>query len=195
MRWKRSRVILLNKSALRKHYRKLCDELPNDARNAAAMNAAEVLVSLPIFQQSDNIACYAAYPHEFDTMPLITTIWQSGKKCYLPIVMPDSRLTFAAYFPDTKLAKNQYGIFEPRHSPIISLNELDLIIMPLVAFDADCHRLGTGGGYYDRTLAEKHSAFLLGLGFSFQQAAALPSDPWDINPQAVLTEKALIQSA
>lgn len=189
-------------------------------RQAAAIAAAKYLSELPIFKSSQHIACYSATDDEFDTMPIIETIWQANKICYLPVLCHEKEkyLQFVKYQYGDSLQRNKYKILEPSHlSQKIAANELDLVIMPLLAFDLHGHRLGTGGGYYDRTFEFLHEAavdaarldtkaqkaavdavrikskvqkpFMLGLGYALQQAETLPTEEWDVHLDAVLTEK------
>ena len=89
-------------------------------------------------------------------------------------------------------------ILEPQDkAKKILAEDLDLVITPLLAFDAKGHRLGTGGGYYDRSFAflysnMKKKPLMIGLAYSFQAAECLPTDPWDIALDGVITEEKYI---
>jgi 5-formyltetrahydrofolate cyclo-ligase len=100
-------------------------------------------------------------------------------------------LRFAPWPAGAALRRNRYGITEPRgirHH--LAAARLDLVIMPLVAFDADGNRLGMGGGYYDRALARRnHRRILVGVAFSVQQSPAVPALPWDVPLDIVITEQ------
>jgi len=151
------------------------------------------LLSLqPAFINSNHIACYLPSKNEFDTQPIIDAIWQAEKICYLPVLSANS-LSFVAYHPGDTLQANQYNIPEPvdQSAPLMA-DQLDLVILPLIAFDSMGHRLGTGGGYYDRTFAFLHNApncpVMLGLAYDIQQAEGLPVDEWDVGLNAVITE-------
>lgn len=153
-----------------------------------------------IFQQSQRIACYLAFKDEFDSSPIIEAIWQAKKHCYLPVLKDNNGkiLDFVKYHYGDALRLNQYGIFEPVNPSPIEPDKLDLVIAPLIAFDLHGNRLGTGGGYYDRTFAflrenESNKPTLIGLGYAAQQAKALPSDPWDVVLQGVVTEREFIR--
>lgn len=165
-----------------------------EIRDQSAQSAAELLRQHALFQQSRHIACYIAYGSEFLTRPLIETIWQEGKICYLPVLTDTKSLQFVQYNAGDELQPNQHFIPEPvNHQHSIQPEKLDLVITPLVAFDLQGNRLGTGGGYYDRTFAFMYThpvkaPFLLGLGFDMQQSDAIPSEPWDIKLNGVLTE-------
>lgn len=157
------------------------------------------MVSSPLFANAEHIACYLPQKHEFDTRPLIEIIWQQKKYCYLPRIKDDSReLNFLRHNKEDELQLNCYSILEPiETSQQIPPEKLDLVIVPLLAFDRLGHRLGTGGGYYDHTFSflkgqyVKHPT-MLGLGYAAQEVEKLPHDPWDIFLQGIVTEQELI---
>ena len=96
--------------------------------------------------------------------------------------------------PESKLVRNRYGIWEVDDDQYFPARSLDWIILPMVAFDAEMHRVGMGGGYYDRALAfARHSHAwsqprLAGVAFARQQVANLHANPWDIGVSRVFTE-------
>jgi len=100
------------------------------------------------------------------------------------------------YLPEDKLEPDCFGILEPIYNAkkCIAAEDLDLVIMPLTAFDFAGNRIGTGGGYYDRTfsfLKNKsglHKPYLLGLAYSFQKIPKIESAEWDIKMNAVVTD-------
>lgn len=165
-------------------------------RYAKGQAAAALLSSHPLFQQSQQIACYLGQPEEFDCMPLIETIWSAQKNCYLPVLSSQEKrqLLFNRYQAEDKLRPNRYSILEPVSDVFIPPSELDLVILPLVAFDLCGNRLGMGGGYYDFTFrfTGEKKPYLLGLAYAAQQAVELPSDPWDIKLDGVLTESDIL---
>jgi len=152
-----------------------------------------------LFQNSHRIAFYMANDGELDPAYLMGDAWARGKACYLPVLMHvhDKSLMFAPYEPDAPMVYNQFGIAEPavgaRHK--IKARNLDLIIMPLVAFDKRGNRIGMGGGYYDRTLAFLNARMcwnkprLVGIGYSFQEVASINSESWDVPLSYIATEK------
>lgn len=184
---------LIDKENLRKHYRAWRSKLSAAEIDAAAQAAVATLTSQPAFVQNRKIACYLPYKNEFDCKPIIQAIWAHEKECFLP-VLSGGALKFMSYQPLTRLQKNHYGIFEPVESNVISTEMLDLVLLPLTAFDSHGLRLGTGGGFYDKTFAflneqPEHRPLMVGLAYAGQQAERIPSDPWDIKLDAVLTEK------
>lgn len=163
------------------------------------MAAAQSLEQHPVFQGSMQIACYIPYGDEFSTHPIIEMIWRTGKCCYLPVLIEGRMLNFVRYDKGDELFANQFSILEPKNaSRKLAPEKLDLVISPLVAFDRHGHRLGTGGGYYDRTFAFMYDQkvtkpLMYGLGFASQQVEELPRDPWDITLNGIITEKGVIE--
>ncbi|MCH9756813.1 MAG: 5-formyltetrahydrofolate cyclo-ligase [Gammaproteobacteria bacterium] len=148
--------------------------------------------SLPLYQDAKKIALYQAIDGEIDLHPLWLLAETAGKTCYMPVITPDNKtLLFLPTTLKTPQKSNLFQILEPDlpHTSAISLNELDLMIMPLVAFNTHGTRLGRGAGYYDRTLANEKPACLLGAAYEFQRHASLLAEPWDIPLTGVVTEK------
>ncbi len=151
------------------------------------------------FRNSTRIALYLPADGEIDTALVLTQIRRRHKLCYLPVLRPRPQraLWFAEYRRDDRLDTNRYNIPEPRirQRPPVPPWGLDLILLPLVAFDRHGNRLGMGGGYYDRTLAylkirrNWRRPKLIGLAHELQRVERLIPEPWDIPLDGVITEK------
>ena len=164
----------------------------------AAAEAANHLLTTALFTTSQHIACYFAQGKEFDCSHIIKAIWYAQKNCYLPVLSSDENKTleFVRYQESDPLRFNRYNILEPQNTIALAPQQLDLVLMPLVGFDFHGNRLGMGGGYYDRTFhfmmgKPQKKPYLLGLAYEIQQMTPLPSEPWDVPLDGVLTEKAL----
>jgi 5-formyltetrahydrofolate cyclo-ligase len=190
--------IPLNKSELRKKIRTQINAVDEATRDKAALAAARWLAASDVFQHSEHIACYFPRGMEFNTIPIIHAIWAAKKKCYLPLLpTDDSRiLNFADYKTTDNLTLNQYQIFEPDSAEFFSAPELDLVLTPVMGFDKKGNRLGSGGGYYDRTFAfvknSEKPPVLWGVAYWFQFMDELPRDEWDVLLDGVLTERELL---
>lgn len=162
------------------------------------MNAAAQFTRQEIFRQSENIACYLHYRNEFDSSEMIEAIWRANKNCYLPVLTEENSLRFVRYQKNDALQLNRYSILEPANvAQECAPENLDIVLTPLVAFDLQGHRLGAGGGYYDRTFTFLHhqpvkQPLIIGLGYSIQQAEELPFDEWDVGLYGVVTEREFI---
>lgn len=146
------------------------------------------IVTSEIFIHSKNIACYISIDNEIDVWPIIETIWQQGKNCYLPVCDPKIKnpLRFIKFLKHDELAITKYKILEPKicSIKIIAPQKLDLVIVPLLGFNNNRFRLGRGAGCYDRTFAFKQQnpkaiPYLLGVGYEWQQVE-FESNPWDV---------------
>jgi 5-formyltetrahydrofolate cyclo-ligase len=171
---------------------------PLQQRRAAVALSAK-LHKLPLFQRAQRIAAYLPNDGEIDTLPLLRRAHRQHKHIYLP-VLRDGSLLFVRYRPGiTRLQTNQFGIPEPQPlaGEIIAVTGLDLALLPLVAFDRQGHRLGMGGGFYDKTFACKQRRrrsrpLLIGLAHHMQQVAAIETEPWDVPLAGVVTDRAVL---
>lgn len=173
-------------------------QLSPERRTHAATQLAQHLCDTSVFQQATHVACFISNDGEIDTSPLIRACWQQNKQIYLPVLAADGqqRLVFRHYTEGSAMQPNRYGIPEPSTEIERTVSQLDLVFVPLVAFDATGNRLGMGAGYYDRTFADFHQRpnqlpRLVGLAYAFQQVVALPVQPWDVPLWAVATEDGL----
>ena len=167
-----------------------------------SLQICETLIRSAVLQRAKRIACYFAHGKEVDLTGLMLSAWQRNKQIFLPVLaqFPKGRLWWVPYAMDTPLYRNRYGIHEPRHLKRLrrtKLRSLDVILMPLVAFDANGHRIGMGGGFYDRSLARLqhdhswHRPLRIGVAFSWQQVPAIPAQAWDVPLDAVATEQSM----
>ncbi|PPU39446.1 5-formyltetrahydrofolate cyclo-ligase [Xanthomonas arboricola] len=183
-----------DRDALRQQLRALRRSLPATQRLAAADALAERLLALPFAPQTGAVAGYWAMDGE-----IALHRWQlslpAGVRYCLPVL--DGRvLRFAPWRPGRGLVSNRYGIPEPdvERTDLLAAEEMALVVAPLTGFDAQCRRLGMGGGWYDRSFAFRHRQtpppWLVGVGFAAQQLAALPTESWDVAVDAICTEHA-----
>ncbi len=138
------------------------------------------------------MAAYLAFDGEPDLRFTITQLHRRGVAVALPTVpgSDEGTLNFVSWTPATPLQPNRFGISEPRGMEAVKLADVDIVLLPLVAFDDQGGRLGMGAGWYDRALAaEDVGALRVGVGWSVQQAEDLPRDPWDVPLDAVVTEQ------
>lgn len=190
------------RNTLRREMRLRRSSLSPQQQRDASLTLDRVLGRHPLFLRSRHIAIYLPNDGEMDLTPLLQRALSMGKKCYLPVLSPlyHNRLWFAPYTAESRLLLNRFGIPEPdcNHRKMRPVWTLDLVLTPLVAFDAQGNRLGMGGGFYDRTLAylrrRKHwkKPQLIGTAHSFQQVPQLPHQSWDIPLQGVATEEQLL---
>lgn len=144
------------------------------------------LEELPLFQTAKQVALYHALPGEVQTAAFIER-WYGKKRLFLPLVVGDD-LRLLRYSGSESLQKGAFGIWEPKpDGEEAEEGAIDLIIVPGVAFDRQCHRLGRGRGFYDRLLSAL-DAPKVGICFDFQLVASVPVEPFDRPMDHVVTE-------
>ena len=142
------------------------------------------------------VAVYKSFSGELPTSAIIQKLWQLGFNTVLPVLHPFAKghLLFLHYGPDTPMTTNKYGIAEPELNAqyVVPLSNIQILLMPLVGFDSQGNRLGMGGGYYDRTLAQWHNGNRpnlspIGLSYNEQQVEKIPVESWDIPLPEIIT--------
>ena len=189
------------RNSIRKTMREKRRALSHQQRAIAAEQFAEHFSKTKIFINSDRIAFYMANDGELDPAVLMEIAWEMGKACYLPVLTAnhDKSLMFAPYEPGHPLVYNRFGIGEPYVAARrrIKARQLDLVVMPLVAFDKKGNRIGMGGGYYDRTLHYLRSRSnwlkpkLVGIGYEFQLVNEIDVESWDVPLAYISTESTM----
>ncbi|MDH3981040.1 MAG: 5-formyltetrahydrofolate cyclo-ligase [Gammaproteobacteria bacterium] len=182
--------------ALRQSIRKQRRSLPAATARSCAAQLAQHACTHPLLSNNRHIATYLPADGEIDPSPLMECLWSMGRTLYLPVLVPFARgkLWFARYQPGDALVANRYGIPEPQHRQLVKPCTLDLVLMPLVAFDAAGHRIGMGGGFYDRSFAFLHARrywrkpTLVGLAYQLQRQRAITPNRWDVPLDAIATE-------
>jgi 5-formyltetrahydrofolate cyclo-ligase len=138
------------------------------------------------------VALYLAADGEIDTAAVATLARDADKEIYLPVICEDESLGFARWVRGAELTPNRYNIPEPPSGAIHrEPDALDIILLPLVGWDRSGGRLGMGGGFYDRTLANVHGPVLVGCAHGVQEVDHLPLEAWDVRLDFVATESAL----
>ncbi len=166
---------------------------PSD-RAALSEQIALRLLGLDAFDRARTIALYAPMGAEVDTGPIARAAVDRGQRTAYPRLVAGSRvLEFAASTP-SNLVAGALGTREPpRTAPSLDPASLDLVLVPGVAFDDRCHRVGRGGGYYDATLATLPARTLrIGLAFEAQLVGEVPDEPHDAALDAVVTEARVV---
>ena len=189
---------MTDQQTLRRHLKQARRRLAPEAVAQAQRSALHQLQHLPEFRRARRIAGYVGSNGEIDPMPLLIAAAEQGKHVYLPVLHPlrPGRLWFCRWRPGQAMTLNRYGIPEPaRHrGHLLPARRLELVIAPLLGFDCACHRLGMGGGYYDRTFSflhqhrHIHRPRLIGLAYELQCVESLDPQPWDVRLDAAITE-------
>jgi 5-formyltetrahydrofolate cyclo-ligase len=170
------------------------DTMPGPDRASASGIIANRVTRMPIFVRSRLIACYLSTGGEVDTSAIILRAWRMKKRIFVPDTSGGGKLTFREIRPDSEFASGPFGILEPIGGSVLSASMFDLVIAPVVAFDSDRHRIGMGGGYYDRTFSFlRHRKLflkpkLVGVAFDCQKVDKIAPNPWDIRLFRIITQ-------
>lgn len=153
--------------------------------------ALEKLEQFPLFASAQVVLLYYSLPDEVQTHAFVRK-WSRLKKILLPVVVGDE-LQLRCYTDENHMATGAYRIEEPAGDAFLDYEAIGLAVVPGVSFDAKGGRLGRGKGYYDRLLPLL-KGYKIGLCFSFQVSASVPSEAHDVKMDMVLTEKGFLSS-
>ncbi|MYH00562.1 MAG: 5-formyltetrahydrofolate cyclo-ligase [Acidimicrobiaceae bacterium] len=166
--------------------------------DVAAASAAVVrrLESLPAMAEARRVAAYRAVRGE---TPLDGLLDGERREVFtLPRVVGED-LEFVAWHDGQTFEPGAFGIPEPVGGELVAFADHDVVLVPLTAFDGGCHRLGQGGGFYDRALAGVAPGaarpVTVGVAYSFQQVGEVPRDAWDVPLDAVVTDGGVVVAA
>ncbi len=183
----------LNKKTIRRQAQAARLALPPALTTAAQQRIIAHIKRLPTYRNAQHIAFYHAIAGEIDLSPLLDDAQANGLTYYLPRINTDATLSFYPMTNATPTKLNRFGIPEPDgpDAHARSPADMDLMFIPLVAFDLHGTRLGRGGGYYDRTLVKTRPGCLLGVAYAVQCYLFLPREDWDVTLDGVITELAI----
>ncbi|MEL7043694.1 MAG: 5-formyltetrahydrofolate cyclo-ligase [Pseudomonadota bacterium] len=180
---------------VRARWRRLLRErrrkVDTDFASTAGARICANLLACDAWHGADSVALYLANDGEAPTQPIVRAARAAKKNLYLPVVL-DKRLEFRLWRAGETLVANRYGIGEPpAGAPVI--DTVELMLLPLVGWTSRGFRLGMGGGFYDRYLADHSSrpAHCLGLAFECQREDSLDAlrSDWDVSVDGIVTEE------
>jgi len=210
-----------DKKIVRKHVRNLRQKISQNKQQLASLHLCSNISTHKAFLNAKNIAFYFASDGEINLKNLIFLAESKHKSCFLPCIekpyntktkSSENHTMIFRYFKNSRksnnrkkiLTKNLFGIDQPnKRQAKKSANRLDLIFLPLVAFDNNGNRLGMGGGFYDQCFSFKNKGvnksrniskpLLIGCAHSAQEVDSLKPEEWDIPLDGILTEKYFLQ--
>ncbi len=181
---------------LRQRNRELRSKLEPAQLEAAATAVCDRIFALAEYQEAQRIAVYYAVNGEIRLTPLIGQALTRGKQIYLPN-LDQKTLRFSPYDHAQKMRINRYKLPEPdvTDDEMLDPSELDLVLAPLVVFDADRNRIGMGGGFYDRSFAFRKDSsiktpLLIGVAHELQKVDRLIPEDWDVPLDMIVTDQA-----
>lgn len=177
------------------------DSLTPEQRKRYSDRIIRNLIGLPCYQEADAILTYISFRSEVDTFPLLERAFADGKAVFAPKVL-GKEMAFYRIFSKNDLAVGYQGIpepiggqlFQPRRNDQIS--QRILVCLPGAAFDRSCHRIGYGGGFYDRYLGDTACSQMryvtAALSFNCQIFEEIPWETHDIRPEQIITQTEII---
>ena len=182
----------MTKGQLRLQLLRLLQQQKEDDRRRSSEAITRKLFRLTAFRQAHTVCCYVALPYEVQTWRMIEVMLSKGKRVVVPVAQPRTKRLVLSEVrqPATELTNRVMGVLEPHPWALrrVPARDVDLVLVPALAFDRRGHRLGHGHGYFDRFLARlPKSTPMIGLAFRFQLFDRLPSAPHDHAVQVVLT--------
>lgn len=184
----------MEKKELRQQFKKQLSSIDKCTFEQYSYLIAKQLVQLQEFKEANTIAITLSRFPEVDTWQIIRNGWQLGKRIVVPKCFPQTKeMVFKEITSFTQLESVYFGLFEPIEGQTIEVPkaELDLIIVPGMAFTSDGYRLGFGGGYYDRYLQD-FKGTTISLAFSSQIHNNLPIENHDIPVKTIITENHIL---
>ncbi len=180
------------KRALRERVLRSRDALPASVRARFSDAIVVALGARDDFRAARTVLLSLAFRSEWETRPLFAAAWAMGKRTVAPRVNRDSRMLelHAVRNLERDVARGYLGIDEPlSHCPSVKLEAIDWVLVPGVAFDVSGHRIGYGGGYYDRLLPGlRADARRIGGAFELQIVERVPAAAHDLKVDAIVTE-------
>jgi 5-formyltetrahydrofolate cyclo-ligase len=190
------------RTALRRRLHAERAQLGAAERIVAASALISTLEQLPEFLVDAHVAGYWAVGGELPLNLVPGRLARRGQGYYLPVLAPDKRLNFALWKSETIVHANRHGIPEPSDAEeTITPEQIDVVLMPLLGFDRHGNRLGSGGGYYDRSFSflqgksRPAQPLLVGIGYHFQELPVMTAQSWDVPLDFVATDRELIDCA
>lgn len=184
----------MNKQQLRQEFKQRRNAIDVQTVEQASRSIAWRLLRLPVIQRAGVVACYLSSGNEVATDTLIESLLAIGKTVAAPRVEANHSMAMARVDSLAKLIEGRYGLREPDERAAIwrTPESQDVCIVPAVALTERGERLGMGGGYYDRWLAENTQVTTIALAFESQLVPELPTEPHDVAMQWIVTESRAI---
>jgi len=183
------------KEELRKEGMKIRKDLPETELLEKSKQIKKRLYKMKEFQQATTILFYVSYDNEVYTQDMIKENLSNGKNVVVPITDAEKHCLILSKLNNWEdLECSTYSILEPKKNCIreVSLDKIDLILVPGVVFDESGNRIGHGMGYYDKLLKNSKKALHIGLAFEMQIVDNIPAEEHDVKVDKIVTENRII---
>lgn len=175
-----------DKRELRKYVRSLKGRYGAQELEALSVAVVDRLLAHPRIAAADSVMMYYSLPDEVCTHEAVDRLLSAGKRVYLPAVISETEMELRCYESAADLQEGSFKIKEPVGRPFTAYGEIEIAVIPGMAFDVTGNRLGRGKGYYDRFLSRIQQAYKLGVCFPFQLLPSIPAEETDVRMDEVL---------
>jgi 5-formyltetrahydrofolate cyclo-ligase len=185
----------MEKSALRHEIKQRLVQMSKEDRILQSRQICEQIIHSDAYRKSSVVMVYLSLPHEVETTLLILDAWQQGKTVAVPKVSWQQRHMIPVELTslDVGLKEGHCGLRNPINGVPVPFEEIDMIITPGLAFDANGNRLGRGGAFYDNFFKhDEITATRWAVAFSRQVCDEIPHDDSDVPIDAIVTENEII---
>jgi len=179
------------KETIRRELRQNLAAMKDGLRQKLSKQACKLLLGLKEYGQAKTVMAYIPLPDELDVGPVFYSAWEQGKVVVTPKIIWERHelKPIVTHNLDEDLTASRHGLREPAGTQELALSEIDLVIVPALGFDRSGHRMGRGGGFYDRFLAQpKLRARTVGITFEQQVLDKLPVLSHDKAVEMIITE-------
>ncbi|WP_195940785.1 5-formyltetrahydrofolate cyclo-ligase [Romboutsia sp. 1001713B170131_170501_G6] len=186
---------------MKKEFRKkVISDRNNQSYESLCKNSSIItqkVLALDCIKTAKNIMLYLDFNNEVKTDELIIKLLSLGKTVSSPITIKEEKKLIPSQIIDLKdgVKIGAYGIREPKPecSPEVEVKDIDVVIVPAVAYDKDCYRLGYGGGFYDRFIERlREDAITVGIAFDLQIFDSVPKEDHDAQLDYIITESQIL---
>lgn len=175
------------RDALRDEMRSRRNEISMIESAMHSIGICERILALPEYQKARRVMAYYAKPREVQTSALLRELLRTGRTLYLPRILPGRHMEAAKVLSLAELRLGPYDIMQPEDTPAVDPADIELILIPGLAFDAAGGRLGHGAGYYDRFLPSCRG-LKVALAYDMQLVRHVPVQPHDAPMDLIITQ-------
>jgi len=174
---------LTTKKILRQEIKERVASLSANERKESEKRILEQLENNLFFRQAKSVLLFWSLPDEIDTHPFVKK-WARQKQLFLPVIQ-DGKMYIKPYTDEKDMAEGSFKILEPQTLLFGDINQIDVFVIPAVAFDKQNNRLGRGKGFYDKLLCLV-SAYKIGIAYPEQIVDVIPTEKHDIKMDIIL---------
>jgi 5-formyltetrahydrofolate cyclo-ligase len=191
------KLLSRTKSELRREYTALREAMDESEVQRRSAKIIDTIVKLPVFKRAKTVMVYLNFKNEVDSLKMIEESFKAGKKVLIPYCTKENMELIPSELNDieSEIVKGKNGYLQTKKECVkpVPLDEIDLIIVPGIAFDRRCYRLGFGAGYYDRFLKKLNfEKPTIGVCYDFQIIHSIPTEPHDVPLDFVITEERIL---